>query len=42
MAKEIKSKRPSTAKQGMKLHTFIATGGKPKERKNANSWKGGK
>lgn len=24
------------AKDGMKLHTYIATGGKPKERKNSN------
>jgi len=29
MAKLIVSNRPSTAKKGMKLHQFIATGGKP-------------
>jgi hypothetical protein len=38
MAQEQKKKN----KQGMTLHKWIATGGKPKERKNANSWKGGK
>jgi hypothetical protein len=29
MAKEIATNRPSKAKHGMKLHHFIATGGKP-------------
>lgn len=42
MVEEIKAKSLSKAKDGPKLHTYIAVGGKPKERKNANSWKGGK
>ncbi len=30
---KLKNSKP---KDGMKLHTYIATGGKPKARKNAN------
>lgn len=29
-------KPAKSSKQGMTLHKFIATGGKPKERKNSN------